>query len=283
LGFAAAFAQRKQPLKAELQRAARGEFAGLGAWEERLISAFSNAIERASGGHRAVNGPDSSMAGEFLEQLNQGLTAIAQAQGDVTRWHDVVTAFRRHAVPCCGDDLRLCEVTEDLLQDARIATAYAVERKEAQERMQLERFTRKLADVGAALTGAFDLEELARRIETELPKVGITSCFVSAYEPLTLEQRKQAPRQAKLVAAFDTNQRLPVYGAAFDIHSLAPTELWPPGRLHGTTVLPLFLKDVDLGVALFERKAVKGSVLEFLREQLSIALYGALLARHAAR
>jgi phosphoserine phosphatase RsbU/P len=268
VGFVAAFAQRKQSLKAELQRAARGEFAGLGTWEERLIAAFSAELDHSK----------AAPTREFLEQLNQCVTAVAQANGDVTRWHDVVTAFRRYSIPCCGDNLQLRGEAEDLLQDARMATAYAVERKEAQERMGMERFTRRLSGLGAALTGCYDLNELASRLKVQLPSVGIEACYLSVYEPFELQVRASPPKVARLVAAFDGKAELPTYGAPFDIHQLAPVELWPPSRLHSATLLPLFLKEVDLGFLLLEGRSVKGSVLEFLREQLSIALYGALLA-----
>jgi hypothetical protein len=213
-----------------------------------------------------------------LELLSQFVGNVAQSDGDVTRWHDVVTAFRRYAIPCCGSDLQLYSAAEDLLQDARMATAYAVERHEARKRMTFERFTRKLLDVGAALTGTFDLKELSRAIQTELPSLGISACFVAVYEPFGTKHQNHVPELARLVAGFDNGSELSVAGEQYRPQLLAPPSVWPLARQSRFTVLPLFLKGSDLGFALVESKTAPGPVLEFVREQLSIALFGASLS-----
>lgn len=277
IGFAQAFSRRKQSLKAELQRAARGEFPGLGAWEDRLMSSFSQELEAVPrAGEQAK--ADATESGEFLELLSQFVGMVAQADGDVTRWHDVVTAFRRYSIPCCGDDLELLSAAEDLLQEARMATAYAVERHEARKRMTLERNTRRLLNVGAALTGSFDLKELSKAIQAELPALGISACYVAVYEPFGAKRHNHLPELARLVAGFDNGTQLVVTDEQFRPHQLAPVAVWPPPRQSRFTVLPLFLKGADLGFALVESKTAPGSVLEFVREQLSIALFGASLS-----
>jgi DNA-binding LacI/PurR family transcriptional regulator len=263
--FAEAFARRRQSLKAELQRAARGQFQGLGAWEDKLIDAFA---EHLTGEHA-----------EFLEQLSQCVSTIASAGGDVARWHDVVSAFRRYSIPCCGADLELRATAEDLLQDARMATANAVERHDARKRMELERFSQQLVSVGSALAGSFDLAELSTTIETRLPKLGVTACYVAVYEPFTLEGHESLPEKAHLVAAFDSELEIEATAAPFDVRQIAPSPNWPPARLYRFVALPLFHKNVDLGFALIECHDSPGAVLEAVREQLSIALYGALLAQ----
>lgn len=278
IGFAQAFSRRKQSLKAELQRAARGEFPGLGAWEDRLMSSFSQELEAVPrAGEQAQ--ADAPQSGEFLELLSQFVGMVAQADGDVTRWHDVVTAFRRYSIPCCGDDLALLSAVEDLLQEARMATAYAVERHEARKRMTLERNTRRLLNVGAALTGSFDLKELSKAIQAELPALGISACYVAVYEPFGAKRHNHLPELARLVAGFDNGTQLVVTDEQFRPHQLGPIAVWPPARQSRFTVLPLFLKGADLGFALVESKTAPGSVLEFVREQLSIALFGASLSR----
>lgn len=285
-GFAAAFSRRRQSLKAELQRAARGEFQGLGTWEDRLIACFAKeleAVEAQTANASSASVPPSNPGNsQFLETLSQFVSAIAQADGDVTRWHDVVTAFRRYAIPCCGGQLALLSAAEDLLQEARMATAYAVERHEGRKRMAAERFTRRWVSAGAALTSTYDLEALADAIRSELPALGISACYVSVYEPFTFRPQGQAlPDRARLVTVFDVNAKLPSVGQPFAVQQLAPPELWPLARQTRMALLPLFLKGLDLGFVLIESKTASGAVMEFVREQLSIALYGALMAGKA--
>lgn len=264
-GFRDAFAQRKQSLKAELQRAARGEFQSLGAWEDRLIASFATQLE------------DEEPA--FLEELAQGVASIANAGGDVSRWHDVVTAFRRYSLPCCGIDYQLRARAEDVLHEARMSAANAVERREARRRMDLERFSRRLVNVGSSLAGSFDFAELGEAVARQLPRLGVVSAYVAVYDPMTLTPGDGLPSQAHLVAVFDSESNLPLTGEPFEPREMSPISLWPPARPYRFVVLPLFLKDVDLGFALIECPKAAGSVLEAVREQLSIALYGALIAR----
>ncbi len=267
-GFAAAFAKRRQSLKAELQRAARGEFQGLGQWEDQLLDAFAAHLQ----GEKL----------DFLEQLAQYVATVANAGGDVRRWHDVVSAFRRVALPCCGADFELRATAEDILQDARMATADAVERFEARKRVELERFARRLVSVGSALAGAFDLQQWSNAVKQELPKLGVTACYVAAYEPMTINPRAGSTERATLVAAFDSQLQIDYHRESFDLQSLAPVSVWPPARQHRFIALPLFHAGVDLGFTLVECNDAPGTVLEAVREQLSIGLYGSLLAQRNA-
>lgn len=262
--FASAFAQRTQSLKAELQRAARGDFQMLGAWDDSLISTFP----------KHVMGDEST----FVEQLEQFVATIVNAGGDVSRFHDVVTAFRRYAIPCCSSDAELRASAEDLLQEARMAVASAVERHEARKRMALEHFSQKLLSIGAELAGSFDLSRLDQVVRERLPKLGVTACYVAVYEPFRMEQRGE-PTAARLVAAYDAECEVTLSATPFDVRALAPAEWWPPARGHRFMVLPLFWNGVDLGFTLLECDDPTGMLLENVREQLSIGLYGALLAR----
>ncbi len=263
--FPAAFSARQQSLKAELQRSARGEFQVLGSWEEKLIAAFADQITGGKAG--------------FLERLEQYIASAAAAGGDISRFHDVVTAFRRISIPCCGSDWELRAAAEDLLQAARLAVAGAVERDQAQKRIALERSSQKLVSVGAELAGSFDLDELQNVVEHKLRKLGVSACYVSVYEPFGLA-RKGQPTRGRTVAVFDAEVEVKPSATTFEPQLLAPPELWPPSHQHRFVTLPLFWKGVDLGFALIQCDA-SGAVLETVREQLSIGLYGALLASNA--
>lgn len=260
--FSEAFARRRQMLRAEMTRAARGDFHHLENWEERLLSRFGEQL--TSGGSA------------FIDELKQQVAVVFNHDEDVSRWHDIVTALRRVALPCCTTP-ELRTLAEDMLDEARLVTTQAVERAQAQKRFRLERFMRTLVEVGSALTASYDLDALARSIRSELPRLGVTACYVAVYQPFELKAPDSNPPRAQLVAAFDGQESLMVSSLPFEAPQLAPDALWPPARLHRMTVLPLFLKEHDLGFAVLE--GPHGSLSEMIRSQLSIALYGALLAR----
>jgi hypothetical protein len=248
LNFETEFAHRRQALRVELARAARGEFHGVVNWEDRLIAHFVDLI--TGGGN------------EFIPELSRLLTKISNGNGDISRFQDVISAFRRVAIPCCGNDQRLI--------------SQSIERAEASKRLSLERFTRTLVDVGTTLTSSYNLGDLQAAVESELPKLGITACYLAIYNPLSLTGDNPT-FEARLVAGYDGAQPLQLIGATFPSQRLAPPEIWPPARTSRFLVLPLFLKGRNLGFVMLE-STTQGSVIEMVRGQLSVALYGSLLA-----
>jgi hypothetical protein len=141
-----------------------------------------------------------------------------------------------------------------------------------------------LVSVGSALTGAFDVGQWSRAVREELPKLGVTACYVAAYEPMGLTPRTSRAEQATLVAAFDSRLQVDFHQESFALEALAPVSVWPPARQHRFILLPLFHAGVDLGFTLIECNDAPGTVLEAVREQLSIGLYGSMLARvHAGQ
>lgn len=263
--FATAFDAQQQSLRAELARAARGEFHSLGSWEEGLITALREDI----GGGQV----------RFTDELSKRIAQVANSGGDMSRWHDIITAFRRVAVPSCGGDAPLRARAEDTLHEARLLTAHAVERAEAQKRITAEKFTRSLQRAGAAIAGSFDVAALDVAVREHLPGLGIVACYISAYAPV--EQIDSAPlTEARLLCGYDPQHESGIVEpAAFPSTSLTPPSVWPFARAHRLTVLPLFLRDKQLGFALVESHGVAGSVIEMVRAQLSIALYGIVLYR----
>jgi hypothetical protein len=249
-------------LRVELARAARGEFPGAANWEERLIATFVSSVL--------------STNSDFNTELTRLLGPIANASGDVSRFQDVISAFRRVAIPCCESQPELRARIEDILQEARLLTAQTAERAEASKRLSLENFTRTLVEVGAALMGTYDLEKLCEAIYVELPRVGITTCYLNTYSNPKLNGGAPST-SVKLVCAYDGERRLISEVMTYPATELVPSALWPVARTSHFQVLPLFLNGLNLGFALVESRA-QAAVLEMVRAQLSIAVYGALLA-----
>lgn len=261
--FEAAFQARLPSLRAEMARAARGEFYSLGSWEDELARAF----------HDTIIGSQS----RFIEELSKRIGQVANAGGDVSRWHDIVTAFRRVAVSSSGSDPTLRAQCEEVLHEARLLTAQAVERAEAKKRITALRFNRTLQQSGAIIASSFSLSALSAAIQKELPPLGVSACYISAYDTPS-QSDAPLPALAELVCAYDETGALGVNGGPFEARRLAPADIWPPKRLHRLTVVPLFLGDWQLGFAMLESQA-DGSVIEMLRASLSVALYGCSLTR----
>lgn len=268
--FNTAFQRFRAPLQAELARVARGEFSSFAGWDLELVQAFSDQV--------AVR--DSS----FSQTLSQLLGRVRAKGQDVGRLQDVITAFRRFALPCTGDDHQLRAHVENVLQEARIIIASVAQRAHGERAIELERFAIRLSEVGAALMRTFDLAELAKAVCRELPRLGVEAFYLCAYESEAGGAPASGlPARSRLIAGFDSELEVVLDSpaeATFETAALLPASL-KPGAAPGTrqmTVLPLFLKDESLGYCLVQARGGKSSVLEVVREQLSAALYGAKLA-----
>lgn len=281
VSFATEFANRQQSLRAEMARVARGEFHSLGPWEDELIKSF---LESLTG-----------TQSKFTEELSRRIAQVANAGGEVSRWHDIVTAFRRVAVPSTGSDQVLRRRCDDVLHEARLITAQAVERAEARKRLTASRYNRSLQQAGSAIASCLTLSALDAALHQYLPRLGIAAWYVTAYVP-RVAVGAALPLEGQLVSAAlelststspkaaDAVKPLPVATPshpAFPLTALAPEAVWPPKRLYRLTSVPLFLHDQQLGFAMLDSHGVEGSVVEALRASISIALHGCPLTQPA--
>lgn len=273
-GFRTAFQRFRQPLLAELARAARGEFSAFSGWDTELFEAFGQQVSER----------DSA----FTQALSQLVGRLRGKGHDVARLQDALTGFRRFALPCAGDDHQLCTHIENVLQEARTIVAHATERAHGERCVELERFAVTATDVGTALMRTFDIAQLAEAICRELPRLGVDAFFLCAYEPKAPGSAAALPPRARLIAGFDVERELRMSRPreqSFETGQLLPDSLLPRGGAPALTrqfsVLPLFLGDQDLGYCLVQARGARSTLLEALRDQLSTALFGAHLAERA--
>ena len=148
-------------------------------------------------------------------------------------------------------------------------------RSQAQQRLNVQRWARALAETGEALLTTFDVGLLARVAAEQFPELGIESCFLALY-------RRDRPSfdRSRLVLAWerDAAPAAPVT-RSFPSRQLLPAGTLPMARRHTFVIEPLFFKTDQLGFALFEMGPREGVIYEALRDQISGALKGALLVQ----
>ena len=254
---------RRDVLK-DMGQALRTTAAGIEpGWGDRLIESFVADIQ--------------SHAGEqFISTLEEILVEAAAHEGDLSRWQDVITALRRHALGPLGADPDARSVAEDLLQQARLLIGNFVERAQGQHRLRAERWARTLSETGEALITTFDVVSLMNGIARQFPHLQITSCFIALYE------KQQDPTgMLRLILAYDESRAASPaqVGTVYPARQLVPAEFLPATRRYTYVVLPLFFKEHQLGIGLFESGPRQGIIYESLRDQLSAALKGALLVQ----
>ena len=239
-------------------------------WAEQLLDAFS--AELQDGSPRA-----------FWLALEDALQQAAARDGDVVLWQGALSVLRRHALPCLINDKESLSQAEDLWGQARVLIGEVAQRARIYQGLSVENRAEALRGVGQALITTFDVAELLDVVARELPRVGIEGCYLSLYED------SESPAEwSRLILAYDQQGRvdLGASGRRFPSRQLLPDGLLPHERQFGMVVAPLYFREEQLGLALFEWPQGRGwsihetwSTYNALRGQLSSALKGALLVQ----
>lgn len=263
MSFEASLLMRRQTVLDELARAAHGHFGAAGPdWQARLLNSLVADIAEA--------GSDG-----FVSVFQDIMTKLPLSGTDLNVCDDVVNVLREQLLPWLGHHQR--SRAEDLFHQARRVVSTTIQRILARERLYLGRHTRTLSAVCGTLAMTFDYQQLAERVLSELPKLGIISAFLVTYE-------EPGPGRARLLAGFDQrSQRQWREGAGFERELLLSRDLVSADRDgRSYVVAPLVWKQQSLGHLMLEFDMDHASYYGAIAEALSAALRGAHLERKLA-
>lgn len=262
--FEAAFAARRESLLDAMIQAAEASGKELDpGWAALLLDHFTAEVLDHS-------------AGDFLRELDHVLRQVMAEDSQVGDWQNVISAMRRHMLPCFGDADALRQA-EDLWRQAGILIGEAAQRARGYQMVQRTRQTQTLRQISQALVTTFDVEDLANVLARDLPRLGIERCYLSLYE-----NPQEPTGQARLILAFDERGRV---DAKLDARTFPADQLIPPTLLerqevdkpYSLVLQPLYFQEEQIGFVLFEVGPMDGSIYEVLRGQVSSSLKGALL------
>jgi DNA-binding LacI/PurR family transcriptional regulator len=264
--FDATMLMRRERIANRLARAASGRFGPAGPdWEGKLLNALHSDLraERTAG-----------RTAEFGAALHAVAERLLSGGVDLNLLDHVVSVLRREIVPLVRGNASLRDCAEESFHVSRLTTSGLIQRSLNRERIKLSTWTQTTAFVCNALATAFDYAELRTRLQNELPRLGIRTCFVAVYEPAS------EPPRARLLLAYDTGGKCaPAQGATFHPRTLIPAELVhtnEEGR--SFVVLPLSWGTELLGHIMLDFDLTQVFAHEAIAEAVGGALYGARLA-----
>ena len=215
--------------------------------------------------------------GQFMQGLEDVLRELIGTGADVFIYQDIISAMRRTILPLLETRQQIVLAT-DLWGQARVLIGETALRVQSQQQLKMALQTRLLREIGQEFITTFDLAGLIKLVVQELPKIGITGCWLVRYE----EPVQDVPEWAYLVAGFDGDDALdlPPGGDRFAAHQLAIDRLAQRPLPFQVVVEPLYFRERQLGFIIFEPGPRDGTIYEVLRGYLTTALYGALLFQH---
>jgi DNA-binding LacI/PurR family transcriptional regulator/AraC-like DNA-binding protein/signal transduction histidine kinase len=215
---------RTAELRAEVTAMAARDSAMPAAGRRALCTGFLAALGEDEGGR------------VFLEEVDRSVTCLATRSRDIDAWEAILTSLQASAMRHVTGTVRAR--AERLLGRARLIVAEVGRRLLEYERWQAEQTSRRLRELGNALSSALDMRALTEVLDRQLPVLGVPHCR------LLLEPSRQ----------------------------LVSAGVLPADRRYSMVAEPLYVREELLGFGLFEVGPRSGAVYRALADQISASI-----------
>jgi len=227
----------------------------------RLVDALERALRRGDG---LI----------FADALEEVLAQAALTTVDFTPWHQLLSELQAIIEPLFDARARRARTGEEMFREARMLVAEAAERARARQTLRISRWLRAITETEQALSTAGNLTTLMKVLELQVQRMGVPNVYVAldaAGDGDGDGHREPSRGSVRLALSGNT----PVAAAApYPARDILPRPLFGSGGLPDCVVMPLFVKDLKLGFAVFGFGPREGIAYELLREEISAAVAG---------
>ena len=149
-------------------------------------------------------------------------------------------------------------------------------RQQLSERLATVNQTNRLNRIVQTMATTHEIQSLMNLLATELPRLGIHSCFLSLYD-----EKGKNPAWSRLILAMAGDKRLPleVGGIRFPTRQLVPAGFLLKEGRYSFDIEALHFQEEPIGFVLFEIGPSDGEVYTTLQGHISSALKSAELVR----
>jgi DNA-binding LacI/PurR family transcriptional regulator/signal transduction histidine kinase len=215
----------------------------------------------------------------FLEEWSHVLRQTLFAHQDVFCWQGALSILRQELLPFVTHT-EIFPLADNLWHQARVLLAEVVQQASMQQETEERRNTILLQETNQKLLMTFDMEELLDFLANLLPQLGLNCCFLCLYDKQVSDELiHHIPDWLRLIMAYDENGRLPVpdVGLRFPSTQLTPDNLTLANKRRDMLMIPLYIRENQLGFGLFEMDYPDRQLYDLLSHQISNAIHGALL------
>ncbi|MBN2444020.1 MAG: substrate-binding domain-containing protein, partial [Spirochaetales bacterium] len=232
-------------------------------WEKNLVDSFISFI-------------NSKESTDYLALLDAKLNQILlKGTFSLERFQNSLSRLITISLPYLLNDVSLLTRAECFWHQLRILfQEYGINSK-SREMMQREKRSHYLMYAGNILISVFDLEVLKKNMLSQLPRLNIEACYISLYD-----QNEGRNEYSRIIFGYsgDQEEKLPVRGIRYKTRNLLPSNLSTLKDWNHLIVDALFFENDQYGFILIKTNPGKFR-FEAVRQQISIAIKGALMAR----
>lgn len=211
-------------------------------------------------------GVDSSL-GAFIVLME---TASRQ-DDDLDRWQVFLSKFRAASLPYLPAELAVVAAFDGLLHQMRVVVHERTAQSSAYKSLEMQRWSRKLNELGCRLIDSFDMSRLVASIAQGLKELQISSFH------LMLREASLEPGEMRQYLSVDNGVRmdLPETGAVTTIEDLFRRIVRKSPVRRALLIEPLFFGQTQLGYVMLELSVRRGMLLDSLSGQISASIMGA--------
>lgn len=216
--------------------------------------------------------------GAFLRTCHEILQPVIAGGGNVAAWHGMLSVLRRRLLPGLAGNQSALWNAENLCQQARVLIGETARQVQVYRTWRMAREVQSLHEIGQAFSTTTGVAELMDLAASQLPALGIPSCYLALYE-----DPREPTSWARLILAYNESGPIALEEGRrrFPSRWLLPDELWPRQRPCSLVLEPLYFREEQLGFVLFEVGPRLGAVYHVLRGQISSALKQVMLYQEA--
>jgi PAS domain S-box-containing protein len=213
---------------------------------------------------------------EFITSIEAAIQVLP-VSSPFSFWHNFVSNFRRYYLQYISDH-ELERRAENLWQQARIVISDILNRYQLYDmEKSLTSETRSIRQLGEQMVTSIEIPDMMSTLVSTLPGLGIDSCYISLYD-----DNKLPPEWSRLIFGFKENLEIPLpdeNGVRFRTKKMLPEGFLPRHRRYSMALLPLYIKEEQIGLVFFEASLRSALIYESLQSQLSSALRSAKLLK----
>ena len=225
--------------------------------------------------------PGSDAVPAFISTLGELVRHVAERQGPVGNWQNVLSILRRGVLESLQDVPEVREWAEGLFGQGRILIGQRARQAQGRQMVAREAQSEALRTLAQTLSACQTQGQLLDIVATNLPRFDIADCYMALYT------HAESIAQSRLVVAFAEGTQIPLAstGVQFDSRLLIPADILPAQQRLELVVLPLRFRGQRFGFVMFGSENYDGLVLHALSDEISSALQNVAIryqAQHRA-
>lgn len=211
---------------------------------------------------------------DFIIKFDKTLRICISNNFDNSVWDELFFLIRKKIQPFFLNQPDKIIQIDDLIFQLCILNNNVLKQIENNSHIQLLERTRILQRIMRELVNSFNIQNLVEKLATELPKIGIKSCYLSLHS-----SKEKMFKEARLILAYNKNGRIKLDNkkSIFPSQELFPRDLIKIDERFDLIIESLVYEKEQLGFVVFEIDPLEGILITSVSDQITSTIKASML------